>query len=368
MNVQCAVPFVELFTTATGSYRNCCTAHPQITSKANQSVMQWWTSDELNAFRKKMSGSDLPNDCRNCEIQEKSQGRSMRTAVNEQMDWHNFDADHPARWNVIFGNICNLACWTCSENSSSVIETHKKKIGLIPTSRSTTQDTFLQQWPTLRDTILISYQHHDVITITILGGEPLYNSTVIDFLQHLVENKLSIRTKLEFHTNATKINGTIKQILTSGFWKYVCIFLSLDATGKKAEWLRYGCDWSQIVSNISDLRAAADHCEVHCSLSVLNIGDLPTLQEFCQQQDLPLKIHPISKPEFMSLQHWDGDVSDLVSTCMILNHRYADFIDLIGLESHAGSKNMLRDYIKNFDSIRKPLKDFDPQLSYVLGL
>jgi sulfatase maturation enzyme AslB (radical SAM superfamily) len=368
MNVQCAVPFVELFTSSTGGFRNCCAAAPQITSKPDQSVMQWWTSDELNGFRQKMLATSLPKDCHGCEIQEKSQGSSMRTATNKEVDWNRYDSRYPSRWNVIFGNICNLACWTCSENSSSLIEAHKKKIGMLSASWPSTQDAFLRHWPSLKDTILTSYQHHDVIAITILGGEPLYNKTVIDFLQYLVENNLSTRTRLEFHTNATKMSSTIRQILTSGTWNYVCIFLSLDAIGKKAEWLRYGCDWSQIVGNIAALRASADYCEVHCALSVLNVGDLPKLQEFCEQQRLPLRVNLISKPGFMSLEHWDGAVSDLVPAAMISDGNYKHYIDLIGLDSHEGSKKLLRDHIKRFDTVRKPLKDFDSRLSGVLDL
>lgn len=368
MNVQCAVPFVELFTASAGGYRNCCVAHPQITSKPGQSVLQWWNSDELNDFRKKLTGTALPDDCRLCDIQEKSQGSSMRTAVNKEVNQLDLNHVYPSRWNISFGNICNLACWTCSENASSVIESHKKRIGLLPQSWISTQDIFEQQWSTLRDSILISYQYHETITITVLGGEPLYNKTVIDFLQYLINNEYSVRTKLEFHTNATKMSPTIKATLDNDSWKYICIFLSLDATGKKAEWLRYGCDWAQIVENISALRASADYCEVHCALSVLNVGDLPKLQEFCRQQNLPLKIHTISNPEFMSLQQWDGAASDLVPTAMITDSQYKHYIDLIGLDSHEGSKKMLRDYIKSFDAVRKPLKDFDSRLSCILDL
>jgi len=330
--------------------------------------MQWWTSDALAAFRQKMEEPSLPSDCRMCEIQEKSHGRSMRTDVNEQIDLQRLDAVYPSRWNVIFGNACNLACWTCSEHASSVIEAHKKKLGVIPVSHISTSDIFLQQWLSLRDTILMSYKHHAVITITILGGEPLYNKAVIDFLQHLVTNNLSTRTKLQFHTNATKMTRNIQQVLASGLWKYVCIFLSLDAVGVKAEWLRYGCNWLDIVSNIPDIRALADYCEVHCALSVLNIGDLPDLQHFCEQQDLPLKIYPISKPQFMSLEHWDGAVSDLVSTSMLTDHRYKSYLDLVGRTKNTSSKKLLRDYIKQFDTIRKPLRNFDSNIANILGL
>lgn len=369
MTVLCSAPFVEVFLNPAGGYRNCCVADPQIISSPDQSVMQWWTSDEMHQFRQRLTGSVLPDDCHRCELQERNHGHSMRIALNQEHTLVSAQALYPARWNIIFGNLCNLACWTCSENSSSLIASHKKKIGILPkNSGVSTQDKFIQQWPSLREQVLESYQHHDVVTITILGGEPLYNKLVCFFLQELIEKKLNHRTKLEFHTNATIMSKKIQRLFQSQSWKYVCIFMSIDAVGKKAEWLRYGSDWSRIQHNLPKLSCIANYTEIHCTLSVLNLGDVLQLQEFCDQNQFKLKIMPLSQPKFMCLKHWDGDPNDLIPPDMISDQKYQQLISLVGKEPLPGSKEKLRKYIKSFDAIRSPLRHFDSRLADILEL
>lgn len=367
-NTICAVPFIEAFADPRGGWRNCCVAAPQIISTPGSTFENWWQGPAMQDFRNKFGADALPTECAGCSIQEKSQGSSFRTAVNKTVDITNLSVKWPSRWNIIFGNVCNLACWTCSEHGSSVIESHKRKLNLLPKNFQSPEDRFEQEWPDLGQNILKSYQHHDVVTLTILGGEPLYNHKVSEFLEYLKDNNLSTRTKLEFHTNATKFNSRIKNLLSLDSWKYICIFLSLDAVGPKAEWLRYGCRWGDIVDNVTQLRQLANYTEVHCTLSLLNIMDLESLQEFCDSQSIPLKVSPISEPSNMTLQYWDGPKDTLLSQVNLDHPVFKEFYQLLGSAPVSGTQQELVQYISRFDTIRRPLKEFDPYLARVLGI
>ena len=144
-NPLCAVPFVECFSDSNGGYRNCCLADPQIKSGRNVPVQQWWSDPKLADFRDRMFNPTLPKDCWRCEIQEQQHQESFRLAINKTIDWHTVDTSWPSRWNVIFGNTCNLACWSCSENSSSVIENQKKNLGKLPLDWISPNDRFREQ-------------------------------------------------------------------------------------------------------------------------------------------------------------------------------------------------------------------------------
>jgi organic radical activating enzyme len=364
----CAVPFVEAFSNPAGGWRNCCTAAPQVTSAPEQSFNDWWAGDSMQDFRSEFGGDSLPLSCTNCALQEQASGNSFRTAVNNTVDLTNLRSIWPSRWNVIFGNTCNLACWICNEHSSSTIEQHKKKLSLLPLNYQSSNDRFENTWATLRENILKSYQHHDTVTLTILGGEPLYNLTVIEFLSFLVDNNLSRRTRLEFHTNATKFNQKIQTVLEQDNWNHVCIFLSLDAVGKKAEWLRYGCNWDQIKNNIPQLKKCANYVEVHCTLSMLNLIDLDNLQKFCEQQHLLLKVNPLSDPAYMDIRHWDLDKDIILQYVDIAHQNFSVFYQLLGSDPVPGAAAGLRDYINKFKSTRRSLKEFDPRLYEILGL
>ena len=82
----CAVPFTIAFTaTPAGNYyRDCCSKMPYQTSEKNQTFSQWWHSDNLNKFRKKLlQNNEWPDECWACKTSEDQCGHSHRTAVNE---------------------------------------------------------------------------------------------------------------------------------------------------------------------------------------------------------------------------------------------------------------------------------------------
>jgi len=363
--IKCAVPFIEGFTKSSGPghYRNCCATNPQIISKPEQSFTEWWQSKELNDFRESLVKDSLPKDCSNCELQEKLQGKSFRTAVNQTVDLKKIDARWPSRWNVHFGNVCNLACWTCNESSSSVILSHKKRLGLLDSNFQDPTIKFQKIWSTLKNDILNSYDYHEIVHLTILGGEPLYNKEVLNFLTELLQSKLSNRTKLEFHTNGTQVNKKITDILKLQNWKYISIFLSIDAVGKKAEWLRYGTNWNNIENNIPKLVTLSNYFEAHCTLSVLNIKDVVHLNTFCKQKNIKLHIFPIDHPWFMSLENWDISPTKLTDKKVLAEHGLEEYYNLIGKTPKKGAHKFLKSYIRSFDSIRSPLIQFDPVLA-----
>jgi len=360
----CLVPFVEAFSGYGSAFRNCCATDPQIQSQPGQDFEQWWQSSELDDFRQKLWSNNWLPECHRCQFQEQESGHSFRTAVNVASAniKKNLGA-WPNRWNLKFGNICNLACWTCDEQASSVIAQHKRVIGILPENFVDPEHEFQRQWLDLESSVLQSYDYHDVVTITLVGGEPLYNKTAAKFLQKLLDQGLAPRTRLEFHTNGTTFNT---KLFADRAWNYVCVFLSLDAVGHKAEWLRYGCSWTDIEHNIDFFRLVADYLEVHCTLSVLNIGDLSALDEFCQQQNLPLKINTVTDPDFMSLACWPGDPALLCDADQLRTQGFSAYWNLIGTQPKHSAANELDAYIAQFNGLRRDLGDFDPVLQHAI--
>lgn len=368
MKVQCVAPFIECFSDSSGGYRNCCMTDPQIVSDPSESVENWWNSRKLEDFRKLMQGTHLPKDCWRCDLQEKTHQESFRMAINKTLSSNEIETNWPSRWNVHFGNTCNLACWSCNEQSSSVIESQKRTLRLLPASWKSPNHRFSQEWPDLKASILKSYTLHQSVTVTLVGGEPLFNPDVISFLQHLKDLGLSSRTKLEFHTNGTHVTNKVQQILSKGVWQYVCIFLSIDAVGRKAEWLRYGTDWARIETNLPIIQDMADYLEVHCVLGVLNLKDLYPLMSWCQSNALKLKVNPMGFPTFMSLRHWDGQINDIISQSYDHSGTVDAYLEILGSQPITGSKSQLINHIRSFDPVRRPLKEFDPELAASLGL
>lgn len=362
----CAVPLTTAFTGSGGTrWRNCCSADPQILSHPHESFEAWWYGSDLEHFRDQLKSSTLPKACKNCEISENIEGKSFRTAINSTVDLTKITLNWPKRWNISVGNLCNLACWTCSEFNSSVIEQHKKNVGLLPMNW---QHEFKPlSWSIIEKNVLKSFDHHETIDLTLLGGEPLFNKTIIDFLESLQRKGLSNRTRLEFHTNCTIVNDVIKQILSKDSWQYLCMFASLDSVGHKAEWLRYGCTWKNIEKNLDQLVSMSNYLEVHCTLSILNILDLGKLKQFCETKKLPLRVSLLTQPNFMSIPNWDDRVTPFVEKIKDIPEEFHMYFGMIGTQPLQGAKKKLLDYIESFKDVRRSLEHYDKTLYSIIA-
>ena len=361
----CTVPFVEGFSGTDTAFRNCCAIDPAITSLPDQTFSQWWQDKRRIDFANSLYSEQWPKECHRCQLQEEWHGSSFRTSVNDNVVMTDNFGHWPSRWNLKFGNVCNLACWTCNEHSSSVIAQHKKTINILPENFQNPTKQFDTQWPELEKDVLKSYNYHKTVTITLLGGEPLYNKLVLNFLNRLIVLGLGPRTRLEFHTNGTQFDPTLFNI---GVWNYVCVFLSFDAVGKKAEWLRYGSNWTKIESNIESFKEVSDYIEVHCTLSILNINDLPALDKFCKSCGLALKIMVLSSPDYMSILNWPGDKDLIVNRDNLVDNGYEYYYELIGKNPDNTAIIKLKDYINQFNSIRNSVREYDIQLANAIGL
>lgn len=361
------MPFTRAFVLANGRYRDCCVTYPQRVSSHEESFTTWWTGDQMTAVRNSLLSSSLPSACKNCEIKEQIHGTSFRLAANKEINYLEEQSTSPDTWHIMFGNKCNLACWSCSEKSSSLIAAHKNQINILPENFIDPNKEFDSKWPDLKRNIIDSYNHHDSIRICLLGGEPIYNKNVIEFLEYLIEQGLSSKTKLEFTTNGTIFGERLIKLFKRSQWEYICIFVSVDAIGRSSEWIRYGSNWSVIETNIMKYRDMVNYIEIQTTLSILNLLALPDVVDFCKEHNLPHSVVMLSNPEFMNLQKWDGNTS-MLNRQPFIDRKLDSYIDLLGSNVTIGTSSKLHAYIQQFSTIRKPLVDFDPVLARFLGL
>jgi MoaA/NifB/PqqE/SkfB family radical SAM enzyme len=351
----CNIPYVRSFVLNNGSFRNCCATNPPIKSTENWN--QWWNFNEgMKNFRLELSKDNFPKACESCKVQEHLNNKSFRIEINKQ--YPNISNKYPSSWSIMFGNTCNLSCWVCSETASSIIERDKRKLNLLPENFISPNILFDEKWEDTKNSILETYQHHDIVTLNLLGGEPMYNKLVFDFVMLLIENGLSKRTKLEITTNGTKSN-LLKYINKDNFY-HVYISVSIDATEKAAEWIRYGCSWSDIESNIELFKLQANYVELHCTLSILNIKSLPNLYDFANNKKLKLIIMPIVEPSHFDISKWDKP--NRLIRKDFKDRNLENYYDLIGSSPIPGTSLSVQNYIQKFNTIRKPLIEFDKEL------
>jgi sulfatase maturation enzyme AslB (radical SAM superfamily) len=354
----CVIPFTKAFVLSNGSYRDCCVTSPAVTSNLQDTFDSWWQGTALSNVRNEMNNAQDHPRCNACIVQEKIHKSSFRLAVNKEVDTVDNNA-YPKGWHIMFGNICNLACWSCSERFSSTIAQHKKQINILPNDFVDPEQSFSAKWPKLKENILKSYDYHSTVNVSLLGGEPVYNKYALEFIENLVSTGRSHATRLEITTNGTILNNKLISLLNKLNWQYISILVSVDAIGTKAEWLRYGSKWEKIKENIDHYRKIANYVEIQTIVSILNINDLPTVINFCQEQNLPHNVSLLKTPEYLDITKWDGDKSMVDYS--------SPYVDMIGISRKVGTKELLKNYIQQFTN-RTPLIDVDQSLAIAIGL
>lgn len=174
----------------------------------------------------------------------------------------------PSYLEVSFGHVCNFKCSYCSPHISSKWMEEIEKFGPYPTLNKynnldyyTDQgltpipnnqpnpyiDAFWEWWPTISDKL-----EHFRIT----GGEPLLNKNTYKFLDYIIENP---NPNMDVSINANmcppdhlleRFIEKVKIIVNENKVKKFKIFTSAEAFGKQAEYIRFGMDYNQWISNI----------------------------------------------------------------------------------------------------------------------
>jgi organic radical activating enzyme len=259
--------------------------------------------------RKIMLKGERPSECQYCWNMEDLGHISDRIIRNDEkfakFDLENFkgmtgDEDViPRHVEVSFSTTCNLKCSYCNPTVSSKWLEEVQKHGGYKTSTNFNNyalksdplpfikasehnpyiDAFWDYLPKM-------YSHLKVLRVT--GGEPLLSKHTFKLFDYVKENK---NEDLEFVVNSNlcvpddlidKTLAAAIDITNSKSIKNFKMFLSIDATGKQAEYGRNGLDWEQFKRNVYKYLNTVPECRVAFTVTfnVFSVPDFPNLVKF----------------------------------------------------------------------------------------
>ena len=260
--------------------------------------------------RKEMLEGKRPKECDFCwNVEDNSNSFSDRVfKSSEPWSYDQMETIKNTPWNadynpryveVSFSNTCNLKCAYCGPQYSSKwveeIEEHGhydtatrfnsiediKKRDQMPYKKSEHNpyiDAFWEWWPDL---------YKDLHTFRITGGEPLLSPDtfrVLEYIQdHWEENpklSLAINTNLSVPQKLMDRMITIaKDLVDNNKVRELIIFTSVEATGRQAEYVRFGLDYEKFWTNIENILTELPKVTVNImaafnALSVFTYSDL----------------------------------------------------------------------------------------------
>lgn len=302
-NFFCTDPWTELGNKATGQWALCCVSKALPYKFSEISPLEHYHSDVMNNIRNEMLEPDvygtkhIDKYCIKCKKIEEMGGRSHRNGRNHIFQ---YDKDFKEKFeNIIngnseylfrrldfkiFGNLCNLKCVMCVPHISSSIAQEMKEHGEFdgPILSIPFNDLTPEKQKKFWDDMYCILKNTKCVKFT--GGEPLLNKLHYSIIQFAIDNGFSEHIELEYISNLTRLPSEKSQNVLEMWKKFklVDIKVSIEAVGKKNDYIRYESNWNDILNNIEILKNNNIITRVTSTVGNYNIYELLELRKFTE--------------------------------------------------------------------------------------
>lgn len=223
-------------------------------SIADTSLDEIWNSKSRKVFLEQLHSGIKHSNCQKCWTKENAGIKSKRQISNET--WLHYQKDTcetPLFIDLKWGNVCNLKCrhcnpWTSSKwvNEWFLVDQHQtNQQAYYASLKNITRSYHLENKENFHNIFRIwlkSCKH-----IKLYGGEGMYVKDVFDIFKSLAESGDAKNISLYINTNGTIYNLDWIKVLAE-FRKVEMVF-SIDAVQDQFEYIRYGAEWQEVVSN-----------------------------------------------------------------------------------------------------------------------
>lgn len=235
----------------------CCEWRQDINYSTENHISQvdltTWHQKNI-VFEQQLANDVWPSACTRCEHRENQQRNDSSRLSGEHAYAHYANDDITLE--IRPGNVCNFSCQTCWPEASSRVSQHHAQAGLIDIKsiNSTRIDNFDFLLP-------IADRIQDVV---LLGGEPFYDPNCKRFLDWAHDN---LHSNITMFTNGSAVDWD----WVGQYPGRITMVFSIDAVGRAAEYIRFGTDWSQVLSNFQRAQTHANvDVRVNITVSVYN--------------------------------------------------------------------------------------------------
>lgn len=297
-----------------------------------------------------MIQGERPIECQKCWDLEDNGIKSDRQVKNAELDWY-MDRDLEfVKQDAVSGKnnilmlklftsyICNATCVSCNEHfSSSWHQLNKKTFNIAPEKKYKFVDV---------DSVKQHVNFKELVSLSLLGGEPLYEKKNFDLLEHMIDIG-NDKVFISIVTNGSvSLSDRQKNILSK--FKNLNFSVSIDGTEKVFEYLRYPLKWDQLTKNISFFRGLTDNISSNYTISNLNILYHNDTVNWFNQQKLVFSNSPVYYPSWLQPRALSLEIKNYLKTVLC----ETDYNMFIG-NSHCDQDQ------QNFETFLKEIKKQD---------
>jgi organic radical activating enzyme len=301
---MCFFPFSLLTLTAEGNYRPCCkynrflTHQGQLLKSNGTTILAAWNSDSLVDLRQQFLNGEAPEGCSTCW---KHEAEGLRSLRQDSLSWESelFDTSHPhpLALEISTSNLCNLKCRICGPHSSSKW-IHDAKLAF--NTESVVYSNLSEE--NIRE---IAALEHQLASISLFGGEPLFDQRNIKLLRELVESGRAEGMSLVINSNGSIISNEILFLLSH--FRELFLSFSLDDVGLRFNYQRSGANFDDVKKNVTKyfeaLQKAGFFLKIHLTVSMYNVFYLDEILDYFyfQWPMTPVRLSLVDQPNYLSL-------------------------------------------------------------------
>lgn len=331
----CPAKWDELFINLSANYvYSCCKSVPvQIVKR--EDIVRALDKQKINL----LNGVQDPA-CEYCWKLENAGHKSIRNGYLENFNISRLDEYHantvnPTHVQVSLGNECNFQCLYCNPKFSSQWETDVKNKSYPLYSDKNFYAVDDKNENSLDSNLELINGFGDIESLSINGGETLSHKNFLQIIDKFHGKKLIFSTNLSFKTT-DRIDSFFK---IAGKYEKVIMCISLDSTGKNAEFVRYGLDYEQMLTNIDYvIDNAPDNIEITItplmtSISILDLENFLNLVEVFhnKRSTLKCKFTYCRDPQILSLSTLPDEARPMILDQLIKakDKNYLIDVDLV---------------------------------------
>lgn len=272
-----------------------------------QSIQEGFESEYFSDVRAALLRGDSVTGCVRCYEEEAMGIKSYRQysldrfpAVGEKPVLQSLE--------LAFSNECNLKCRMCNPTESRKWNSDWKV--MFPQTDEEISD---YNWAIANDITPLA----DVNYIKVVGGEPFLSKEFEKFLEASSAENRSQNIQLDCHTNSTFFpKPSVLENLKK--FKKIKLFLSIDAAGPLAEYIRCGVTWekvSQTALNWINLSKEHSHIEVivYPTFQIYNAHAIMDLAHWAWSIDVAhFGGNFVNDPEYLSMDILPHDYKEKI--------------------------------------------------------
>lgn len=329
----------QVYIGVNGEYRFCCVQTGESSGETvyTHNPKQWLASETVTNAKQLLAQNIWPKQCSRCQIQEENNLPSRR-------QYKDITGPSITHLDLRFGNSCNLKCISCNERSSSSIYDEQVEL------RKTIEIKSVENWYDER-----FYDYFDNLPlkeVALAGGEPMMIKYLPNFL-----DKLDRSVTVRITTNGTIYNPKLVELLKQ--FDNVIMTISMDAVGKRIEYIRYGTKWIDIERN-TILYNSLFTVNLSPCFSVLNTLYYSELKSWADSNNIIMdESNILLDPAHLNIRNAPNE----------LKKQFTKFSELFDLDSDITEQQRFVDIITELDNHRNiKIQDYLPEVAKAYGI